>query len=56
LRILANLDPLSDDIRQLGLGGYQSEDPRFKKFDPLTKRLISNVDNKLMHLEKVIRI
>uniref|UniRef100_A0A7C3N923 M23 family metallopeptidase n=1 Tax=candidate division WOR-3 bacterium TaxID=2052148 RepID=A0A7C3N923_UNCW3 len=54
LRILANLDPLSDDIRQLGLGGYQSEDPRFKKFDPLTKRLISNVDNKLMHLEKVI--
>ncbi|MEO0304476.1 MAG: M23 family metallopeptidase [candidate division WOR-3 bacterium] len=54
LRILANLDPLSDDIRQLGLGGYQIEDSRFKKFDPLTKRLITNVDQKIMHLDKTI--
>ncbi|MEO0282077.1 MAG: M23 family metallopeptidase [candidate division WOR-3 bacterium] len=54
LRILANLDPLSDDIRQLGLGGYQIEDSRFKEFDPLTKRLITNVDQKIMHLDKTI--
>lgn len=54
LRILANLDPLSDDIRQLGLGGYQIEDSRFKNFDPLTKRLIENVDQKIMHLDKII--
>lgn len=54
MRTLSNLAQLSDDIRQLGLGGYDFHDERLKNLDASTKRLIENVDKRLFQVKNLV--
>lgn len=56
LRILANLTPLPEDIRQLGLGGYKIEDKRFDSFDKNTKKFVENIDFNLLHTKNLVQL
>ena len=47
LRTLSNLSQISEDMRQLGLGGYDFHDDRITKLDMSTKILIENLDKRL---------
>ncbi len=55
LRILSNMNPLSEDIRQLGLGGYKIEDKRFDGFDKNTKEFIEDIDFNLLHTKNLVQ-
>jgi murein DD-endopeptidase MepM/ murein hydrolase activator NlpD len=54
LRTLSNLSVLSEDVRQLGLGGYDFHDDRLAMLDMSTKRLIENVDKRLFQVQNLI--
>jgi len=54
LRILSNLDPISEDIRKLGVGGYDVEDKRIQNVDGSIKKVIKNLDNRLFQINNII--
>lgn len=54
LRVFSNLAPLSEDVRQLGLGGYDFNDERMKELDSSTKRMIENVDKRLYQVQTLV--
>jgi len=54
LRTLSNLSQLSEDMRQLGLGGYDFHDDRLSQLDMSTKKLIENVDKRLFQVKNII--
>lgn len=55
LRILANLEPLPEDVRKLGVGGYTVTDERVNRFDAGTKKIVNNLDNRLFQVQNIIR-
>ena len=55
LRILANLEPLPDDIRKLGVGGYTVTDKRIEDIEPGIKKIINNLDSRLFQAMNIIK-
>lgn len=55
LRILANLEPLPDDIRKLGVGGYTVTDKRIDDIEPGIKKIINNLDSRLFQAMNIIK-
>ncbi|MGE3063206.1 MAG: peptidoglycan DD-metalloendopeptidase family protein [bacterium] len=54
MRTLSNLTQLSEDLRQLGLGGYDFHDERLSNLDMATKKLIENVDKRLFQVKNLV--
>ncbi|MDD3803360.1 MAG: M23 family metallopeptidase [bacterium] len=54
IRTLSNLNQLSEDLRQLGLGGYDFHDERLSNLDMPTKRLIENVDKRFFQVKNLV--
>ena len=56
LRVLANLEPLPDDIRKLGVGGYTVTDKRIEGIDPGIKKIVNNLDSRLFQAMNIIKL
>ncbi len=56
LRVLANLEPLPDDIRKLGVGGYTVTDKRIEGIEPGIKKIVNNLDSRLFQAMNIIKL
>ncbi len=54
LRTFSNLQPLSEDIRKLGIGGYEIEDKRIKNINGDIKKVLKNLDNRLYQINNIV--
>jgi len=54
MRVLANLDPIPSDVRDLGIGGYRVVDKRINSINGSTREMINNLDSRLYQVENII--
>ncbi len=54
LRTLANLEPVPEDVRKLGIGGYTVSDSRIEHIDGSMKKVLTNLDNRLFQAQNII--
>lgn len=54
IRTLANLAEIPEDVRKLGIGGYDIEDKRISTLNTETKKMIGNLDSRLYQAKNVV--